>query len=72
MRIDTRNEINGQMCYMCKNTFVQFRKITYHLKLSGEVVQYKPRVICYECYRKKKNDETKTMYQWLGFKWKMF
>ena len=69
MEINTKNEINGRMCYMCKKTFVQFRKITYYLNLSGEIIQDTPRVICRECYRKKKNREIETLYQWWGYKW---
>ena len=69
MEINTRNEINGQMCYVCKTTFVQFRKIRYYYDLCGKLIQAKPRVICAVCKNKKMLDDTKLNYQWLAFKW---
>jgi hypothetical protein len=71
MEINTRNEINGQMCYVCKKTFVQFRRIRYYLDFWGDIVQDKPRVICMECNKKKNLKEMRLRYQWLGFKWGM-
>jgi hypothetical protein len=37
MVIDTRNEKNGEMCYVCRRTFVQYKKIRYYLTISPEI-----------------------------------
>lgn len=71
MEINTRNEINGQMCYVCKRTFVQFRRIRYYYDFWGDLVQAKPRVICCECNKQKVLKEIRLRYQWLGWKWGM-
>jgi len=64
MEINTRNEINGKMCYVCNNTFVQFKKIKYYIDLWGNINQVKPRVICCQCKINRENVE----YHWLAFK----
>ena len=69
MEINTRNEINGKMCYVCKNTFVQYRKIKYYMDFWGDIIQSKPRVICNQCNMKKRRNEIRTQHQWLAFKW---
>lgn len=69
MEINTRNEINGKMCYVCKKTFVQFRKVKYYMDFWGDFVQAKPRVICYQCNMKKVRNETKLHHEWLAWKW---
>lgn len=69
MEINTRDVINGKMCYVCKNTFVQFRKIKY-LNLCGDLVQSKPRVICYVCKINRENNATALQHEWNAFRLK--